>query len=200
MMTGLTSRHRTAFASLPKKWFVDACASWDEGRLEDAFRLFLAAARAGDSGAQINVGHFYDTGKGVSKSRDQAMYWFRRAWRRGEAAAANNIGTLYRDEGRLRLAIRWFEKAVSHGDDGALLNMARLYLGPLNDIPRARRLLSRVLSSERVSVDSQEQAERLLHELDQRRSRPNRAGDHRSLHRAPTTPRPGGANSPRRSR
>lgn len=151
-----------------RKWFVDASALWDQGRLREAFRLFLAAAKAGDSGAQLNVGHFYDMGHGVKRSRDQAMYWYRRALRRGEAAAANSIGTLYRDEGRLRLAIRWFEKAVSLGDDGALLNMARLYLGPLKDVPRARRLLSRVLFSKRVSVDSQEQAERLLRELKQR--------------------------------
>jgi hypothetical protein len=34
------------------------------------------------------------------------MEWYRQAVRSGDAAAANNIGTIYRDEGWLRLAIR----------------------------------------------------------------------------------------------
>ena len=67
------------------------------------------------------------------------MYWYRRAVRQGQAAAANNIGTIYRDEGRLRLAIRWFAKAADLGDGDALLEMAKLYAGPLDEGPNARR-------------------------------------------------------------
>jgi hypothetical protein len=147
------------------KWFREASASWEEGRIKEAFRLFLAAAKAGDPSSQLNVGFFYDTGLGVKKSRPQAMYWYRRAWRRGETIAATNIAIVYRDEGRLRLALRWFEKAVALGDDDAMLDMARLYAGSLANPTKARRLLRKVLASKNVTEESQEQAARLLEQL-----------------------------------
>lgn len=142
-----------------------------KGRLEEAFGLFLSAAEAGDTGAQLNVGYLYDTGQGVRASRTQALYWYRKAFRQGKAEAATNIAAIYRDEGRLRLALRWFEKAVALGDSDALLDMAALQGGPLKDAASARRLLSRVLRSKRVNADSRERAERLLHELEQRQRR-----------------------------
>ncbi len=137
----------------------------EKGRLEEAFGLFLEAAKAGDTRAQMNIGYLYDTGQGVRASRTQAMHWYRKAARQGKAAAATNIGAIYRDEGRLRLALRWFERAVALGDADALLDMAVLQSGPLKDAAGARRLLSRALRSKRVSADSRERAERLLSEL-----------------------------------
>ncbi len=140
----------------------------EQGRLTEAFQHFLAAAKAGDSRAQLTVGYLYDTGQGVDRSRTHAMTWYRKAVRSQEAAAANNIGTIYRDEGRLRLAIRWFEKAATLGDGDALLEMAALYAGPLEEPARARKLLARVRSSKRATADSKALAERLLHTLEQR--------------------------------
>lgn len=137
----------------------------EKGRLEEAFGLFLEAAKAGDTGAQMSVGYLYDTGQGVRASRTQAMHWYRQAAQQGKAAAATNIGAIYRDEGRLRLALRWFEKAVALGDGDALLDMAMLQSGPLKDAAGARRLLSRLLRSKRASADSRKRAERLLGEL-----------------------------------
>jgi TPR repeat protein len=128
----------------------------EQGRIEDAFRLFFAAAKAGDSRAQLNVGYLYDTGQGVVRSRALALQWYRKAVRGGEAAAANNIGTIYRDEGRLRLAVRWFEKAAAMGDGDAVLEVAKLYAGPLEEPTKARKLLSRVRTSKRATADSQE--------------------------------------------
>jgi TPR repeat protein len=155
--------------------FAQASRLLERRRIKEAFQLFLEAAQAGNSSAQLNVGYFYDTGQGVSRSRAQAGYWYRRAVRQGEAAAANNIGTIYRDEGRLRLAVRWFGKAADMGDGDALLEMAKLYLGPLEEPTKARRLLTRVLASKRATLDSQEQAERLLRTLEQQQ-RLNRSG------------------------
>jgi len=145
----------------------------ERGRIEEAFHLFFEAAKAGDSRAQLNVGYLYDTGQGVARSRTSALTWYRKAVRGGEAAAANNIGTIYRDEGRLRLAVRWFEKAATMGDGDALLEVARLYAGPLEEPAKARKLLARVRTSKRASVDSQEEAARLLRSLEQR-PRPSR--------------------------
>jgi TPR repeat protein len=157
--------------------FSEASRLLERGRVGEAFRLFFAAAKAGDSRAQLNIGYLYDTGQGVSRSRTHALEWYRKAVQRGEAAAANNIGTLYRDEGRLRLAVRWFEKAAAMGDGDALLEMAKLYAGPLEEAAKARKLLTRVRTSKRAAADSREEAARLLHTLEQRErlSKPGRA-------------------------
>jgi hypothetical protein len=153
--------------------FPEASRLMERGRIEEAFHLFFEAAKAGDSRAQLNVGYLYDTGQGVPRSRTSALAWYRRAVRGGEAAAANNIGTIYRDEGRLRLAVRWFEKASAMGDGDALLEVARLYAGPLEEPAKARKLLAKVRTSKRASADSQEEAERLLQTIEQR-ERPGR--------------------------
>ncbi|HYH98609.1 MAG TPA: hypothetical protein VD972_21835, partial [Hyalangium sp.] len=113
--------------------------------------------------------------------RTHALQWYRKAVRGGEAAAANNIGTIYRDEGRLRLAVRWFEKAAAMGDGDAVLEVAKLYAGPLEEPAKARKLLSRVRTSKRATADSQEEAARLLGTLEQRErlSRPSRPASRR---------------------
>ncbi|HZI12977.1 MAG TPA: hypothetical protein VE153_21525 [Myxococcus sp.] len=143
--------------------FRKADALMGRGRLQEAFRLFLRGAQAGEPSCQLNVGCLYDVGKGVRRSRERALYWYRKGARRREGPAANNIATLYRDEGRPRLAARWFEKAVAWGDYDALLELAKLYLGPLKDRSRARRALIRIQRHrEQTSVHSQEEAAALL--------------------------------------
>jgi TPR repeat protein len=146
--------------------FSRACMLLDEGRARAAFHLFFAAARAGHLEAQSNLGYLFDTGTGVRRSRIEALHWYRKAARRGDPAAANNIGALFRDEGRPRLAVRWFEKAVALGNADALLEMAKLYAGPLKDSRMAMRLLKKVLTAKRVAVVSQEQAQQLLERLE----------------------------------
>jgi TPR repeat protein len=145
--------------------FTRAWALLDDGHAREAFRLFLSAAKAGHLGAQVVVGYLYDAGKGVRRSRDLALCWYRKAARRGDASAANNIATVYRDDGRLRLAMRWFDKAVSLGNADSLLEMARLYAGPLNDKARARRLIVRLLSSKAITEESREQGLLLQQQL-----------------------------------
>src|ERR1700722_12763846 len=79
--------------------FQRADEQWEAGNLRSAFRLFLAAAEGGEPGCQVNIGTFYSEGLGVKKDIPSALYWYRRAYRRGIASAANNIGCVYRDEG-----------------------------------------------------------------------------------------------------
>jgi TPR repeat protein len=144
------------------KMFNEASAHLDAGHHREAFRLFYKAARAGDRASWLNVGYCFDVGLGVRRSRQRALFWYRKAVSKGDGSAANNIGTMYRDEGRPRLAARWFLKAVSLGDTDALLNLAKLYLGPLNDPAKARSALTRVARARDVTENTREQAEALL--------------------------------------
>jgi TPR repeat protein len=101
---------------------------WSRGRLRSAFRLFLAAAESGNPLAFETVGYFYSEGVGTKADSEAALYWYKRAHRRGSTIAANNIGVIYRDRNDLRCALLWFRRAVRRGDGEANLNIAKIYL------------------------------------------------------------------------
>ena len=59
--------------------FTRANKEAEAGKLRVAFHLYLAAAKAGDTSCQINLGNLYDEGSGVRRNRSAAMYWYKRA-------------------------------------------------------------------------------------------------------------------------
>ena len=141
--------------------FLRADKMRDRGDLRSAFRLFLAAAKAGECGAQVNVGYCYDTGSGTRRDRAAALYWYKRAYRRGDASAANNIGTIWRDAQKPRRALSWFRRAVKLGDDSNL-EIAKHYLRQERAPRKAIPYLKRVCHSDRVTEASAEEAKALL--------------------------------------
>jgi TPR repeat protein len=153
--------------------FLRANEHWDRGELKSAFRLFLRAARAGDSGARVNLGYFYDSGLGVKPNRDLALYWYRRAYRQRSSGAASNIGTVWRDQGKLDRAISWFQRAEKLGDGDANLEIAKVYLRYKHDKDKAIHYLRRVCRAkpDEVMQQSREEAENLLKRIDKTRSR-----------------------------
>src|SRR5487761_369194 len=76
--------------------------AWRKGNLRSAFRFFLSAARTGMLPACGIVANFYDHGMGVKSNEHAALYWYRRAARDGDRSAANNIGCIWRNRGKLR--------------------------------------------------------------------------------------------------
>jgi len=144
--------------------FVRADKEWSRGKLRSALRLFLAAAKKGDKASQLNAGYFYDNGIGTRRNRTAALYWYGRAYRRGDANAANNIGTIWRDEHNPRRALSWFLRAVKIGDVGSNLEIGKHYLRNERDPSRAIAYLNKVCQSDRVSEHEVAQAQRLLEE------------------------------------
>lgn len=155
---------RTSRGSKRETLFARANAEWETGRPRSAYRLFLLGARAGDPGAEHNVGYFYDTGTGVRKNSARALLWYKRAFRHGYAAAAVNIGTMLRDEGRTRESLAWFRRAASSGDGDADLEIAKVYLRGGNRA-RARLHLGKVRRSAVATGGSKEEAALLLKAL-----------------------------------
>jgi len=137
---------------------------WNSGELRSAFQLFLSAAKQGESSAQLDLGYFYDVGIGVARNRSAAIRWCRCAFRNGIAGGANNIGTIYRDEGDAKRALFWFERAGRLGDIDANLEVAkiRIQLDGGNDgaIPYLKRIAAAEAGAE-VTQFSHEQALRL---------------------------------------
>ncbi len=145
--------------------FMRADQQWDRGNLQSAFLLFLAAAKAGDRGALLSLGYFYDTGVYVRQNRSMAFYWYKRAYRRGDASAANNIGTIWRDDKHSRRALYWFHRAVAMGNESSNLEIAKHYLQIEGESSMARGYLEKVCASNCVSEDTLQQAKRLLRGL-----------------------------------
>ena len=124
----MRSRSRQQNKAAPTDLFIRADREGDLGHMRSAFRLFLAAAKAGDVNAQTRVGYCYDVGQGVRVDRSAALHWYMRAYRRGDAIAAHNIGTIWRDRQNSRRAAEWFRRAVRLGHDDDHLDIARLYV------------------------------------------------------------------------
>jgi len=142
--------------------FLRADKLWDRGNVRLAFSVFMDAARAGDIGAQHNIGYFYDRGIGTRRNRTKALYWYKRAYRHGYASAATNIGTVWRDSQQPRRALFWFQRAVQMGDDDANLEIAKHYLQSGRNPRQAIPFLEKVRRSAKVSESSVDEAERLL--------------------------------------
>ncbi len=152
---------------------------WRQGRLKSAFRLFLAGAKTGDVGCQLNLGNFYSDGIGLRPNPAAALEWYTRAYRQKYGPAASNIGVLFRNEGKLREALSWFERAAKLGDGDANLEIAKIYLGR-NERSRAAYYLKRTLGARTgdTTEASREEASFLLRELGKRKPE---ASPHRRL-------------------
>lgn len=163
------SRTKIAKQLAVDELFMESERLWELGNLRGAHRLLLSGAKAGDSGCQLNLGYFYDVGLGVKRNRKAALQWYKRAVSKGCATAANNIGTIYRDENRRKKALSWFQRSVRMGNVDANLEIARLYLrDPASGIA-AIPYLKRITNTKGdVTEASKEEAHRLLRELNRR--------------------------------
>jgi TPR repeat protein len=124
------------------------------------------AASAGDTSAMLNLGYCYDCGTGVARSRREALRWYRRAWSADHLdSAASNIASIYRDQGRHRLAASWLQRAIDAGDDDALLELAKAYLdgrGVRRNGAHAVDLLKRAARSNHITESGRDDANYLL--------------------------------------
>ncbi len=146
----------------------------EKGNLKSGFRLLLAAAKLGNPGAQLNLGYTYDVGIGVRPNRTAAMFWYRKAYlaERGNGSAANNIGTIFRDEHNYPEAVRWFRRAVLYGDVDANLELAKIYLRNPRQQEKAIAYLKAILKATPpigVGEDTQREARKLLKRIENKR-------------------------------
>jgi uncharacterized protein len=145
--------------------FNRADNKYEAGEYRSAFRLFMAAAKAGEYGCQINLGNLYCHGLGVKPNRAKALYWYQRAYRQQHGSAANNIGLLYCDEKKFDRALAWFERAAKLQDGDANLEIAKIYLDVKDDKAKAIQYLKQTCKAEYVTEGSEEEAEGLLKKL-----------------------------------
>lgn len=138
-----------------------ACDYWDQGRIHAAFRLFLKAAKAGDSSAQLNLSVFYSEGLGIRrKNSHKELYWLKKSFETGYSVAASNIGIFFLKKNKsYSKIIRWLLIANT-GE--AYFRLGKFYMDKLHDNKNARRYLSMSLEPGDICEATEEAAEALL--------------------------------------
>lgn len=147
--------------------FVAAERCEEKRDLRNAFRYLSEAAALGHSSSQLNLGNFYASGMGVGKSLAKPAYWYRAAYRGGNATAARNLAIDRLAAGNIRSATLWFKKGIESRDGGSFVALAKVYAGRRGGREKAIKLLKRVahLSKADASDLDREQAGALLAEL-----------------------------------
>ena len=84
----------------------------------------------GDATSQYVLGFKYSSGRGVPKSFETAVAWFRKSAAQGDADGQNNLGGMY-ESGRgvpksFETAVAWFRKAAAQGNADAKAALTRL--------------------------------------------------------------------------
>lgn len=126
-----------------------------------AVRLLQQTAEYGDSCAAAMLGYAYDVGHGTRRNTSLAIKWYHRAFKQGEALAAANLATVYRDRGNLRLSHQWHLRAMRMGDGNAAVDAGYDYLygiGVRKNLRSARRMLQHALRSTDISQLGREEA------------------------------------------
>jgi len=88
-------------------------------------------AESGDADAQVDLGYFYENGRGVPKDYLAAFRWYLAAAEQGNSYGEFAVGEMYETGRGVRQddhqAYEWYLKAALQGDDKAQFNLASLY-------------------------------------------------------------------------
>jgi len=108
----------------------------------------------------------------VKPNREAALYWYKRAFRRGYRTAASNIGTIFRDEEKTKRALTWFQRAIRLGDADANLEVAKILLREKGKAVAAITYLRRTIQAKPgdATEGSKQEARRLLSQFVRRHS------------------------------
>ncbi len=88
-----------------------------------ATRWLRRAAEHGSISAQNNLGVILGTGNGVRKNVEETLWWLKKAFHAGDSSVALNIAITYRENDKLKAAVRWFRKGVDAGDGEAMIQI-----------------------------------------------------------------------------
>ena len=104
----------------PKKLF-------DQGKYNEAARLWLPLANTGDPVAQNYIGIIHYLGLGKDRNYKVAMQWFEKSAVSGYADAEYNLGVMYENGESVKkdyvIAYKWFYLANKNGNKNAKKRM-----------------------------------------------------------------------------
>jgi len=97
----------------------------DSGDVRGAIRAYRKAANDGDLPSQLNLGNLLDD-KIKPARRKEAVYWYKRAIRKGYWPAASSLAIHYRNLGQSRWQLHWLKVAKKFGDTDAPRDIRKL--------------------------------------------------------------------------
>lgn len=134
-----------------------------KGAFKQAFKEFASGAEAGDANCMLRLALLYTLGKGVDCcDYDKAIEWETKALESGSTMAQVNLGITYRIKGDILKARSYFEQALSAGDNGAALELAKLYAVSSSESEKVRYYLGLVLDDHSLFEAEREEAKNLL--------------------------------------
>ncbi len=129
------------------------------GNMEGAAKTFLAAAQAGHSGAQLQIGWHYEKGAGVTQSYSESAKWYRKSAEQGNSTAMSNLGLLYEQglgvpEDWVQAA-SWYQRSADLGNAEGESRLARAYEFGIG-VPQSRK--TAVFWDSRAAAQGNEQS------------------------------------------
>lgn len=91
---------------------------------------YRLSAEQGNSVAQNQLGVCLSVGIGTARNVQQAISWTKKAFAQGDASAAHNLATIYRDMGQYKKSYKLYSRAAAMGEMDSLLEVGlSLYYG-----------------------------------------------------------------------
>ena len=137
-----------------------------------AVKWYTKAAKQGEISAQDALGTTYSSGdREIEINFKKAIKWTKRAIKQGSSMSAYNLGSIYRDLGKLQKAFKYYKKSVSMGDVDTNFDLFLCYyfgIGIKVNQEKAKRHLKKITKKNRpnfVSLYDYQNAFYLVHLL-----------------------------------
>ncbi|CAG1020459.1 Secretory immunoglobulin A-binding protein EsiB [Methylococcales bacterium] len=130
-----------------------------------ALHWHTLSAEQGNQYAQCSLSNILSTGEGIAQDYKAAIYWAKKAMAQGNAQAAFNLGTIYRDLKKPARAFHCYQCAASMGDKDSLLQLGLCCLfgfGTKQNFDTAYSYFQEILTAE-PSASSQRTKENALY-------------------------------------
>lgn len=122
---------------------------------QEARHWYERSAAQGYCAAQNALSNLLSSGDVDSRDYAAAIYWAKKAIDQGDASAAHNLGTIYRDQRKPVMAFRCYQRAVSMGASDSLFQVSLCYLfgfGTKQDFAEAQRCLELIIASDTAAI------------------------------------------------
>ena len=138
---------------------------YEQGKFEEAFAVYLKAAKNGDLSSMTQVANMLTCGEGVDCNFDNAIEWELKAIEGGEISAMVNVGISYRMKGEIKKSKYWFEQALEKGNGSAALELAKIYMVSDKEKETIKEYLNLAINNTNMCEADIEEAQQLLTEV-----------------------------------
>ena len=132
-----------------------------EKDLNKAAYWYLESAQSGNQYSQDATSRLYSLGQGVELNVEKAIKWAMKSIEQGNAIAAYNLGTVFRDQLKLEKAFEYYSLALKMGDKSALLQIGLCCyfgVGTNMDYVKANQLFDQLIKEAQVTESEIDEA------------------------------------------